>query len=172
MTTFPKFWPVAPFYPKMTQFWTIFTQNDLFWPNWRLGGGDRVSFSIGYWNYWPNFKSIGALKLDLYGLLYFILHTYYSYFHTYFVLSIFGNPEKKMLNGKKSSLSVYSQKIKFLFYWSESLQTSSDLLDTPSYQMWAHSELLKYSILGVFSGILHNKDNTRQTFKNGVRLCT
>ena len=34
LTTFPKFWPVAPFWPKMTQFWTIFTQNDLFWPNW------------------------------------------------------------------------------------------------------------------------------------------
>ena len=33
-----------------------------------------VSFSIAYWTYWPNFKSIGALKLDLYGLLYF--HTF------------------------------------------------------------------------------------------------
>ena len=29
-----------------------------------------ISFTIAYWTYWQNFMSIGALKLDLYVLLY------------------------------------------------------------------------------------------------------
>ena len=57
-----------------------------------------------------------------------------------FILSIYGNPEKKNAKWKKSSLFA---KMKKKFYLSESLQTSSDLLDTPLYQIWAHSELFK-----------------------------
>ena len=30
-----------------------------------------ISFIIAYWTYWQNLKSIGPLKFDLYGLLYF-----------------------------------------------------------------------------------------------------
>ena len=55
-----------------------------------------------------------------------------------FILSIYGNPEKKMLNGEKSSLFAKNEKV-----CSIDLKVYKHLLDTPSYQIWAHSELFK-----------------------------
>ena len=34
LTTFPKFWPVAPLWPQNDPILTIFTKNELFWTNW------------------------------------------------------------------------------------------------------------------------------------------
>ena len=70
-----------------------------------------------------------------------------------FILSIYGNPEKKMLNGKKSSLFVKNE-----IFCSVDLKVYKHL---QTYKTHLHTKFGRIlnclsGILGAFSGILHN----------------
>ena len=71
-----------------------------------------------------------------------------------FILSIYGNAEKKMLNGKKSSLFTKNEKV-FVFI---DLKVNNHLHTYKTHLHTKFGRILIYlsSILGVFSGILHN----------------
>ena len=96
-----------------------------------------VSFTIAYWT---NFKSIGALKLDLYGLL---------YFHTF-------NIRKSREENAKWEKEHFIRKkwifcsIDLKFY--KHLQTYKTHLHTKFERILSCLR----DILGSFSGILHN----------------
>ena len=85
-------------------------KNDKKWP--RNGDFFRfshmvtlISFIIAYWTYWQNFKSSWALKPDLYVMYIFHKINQFMEYMDYCIciLSIYGYPEKKILNAKKSS---------------------------------------------------------------------
>ena len=100
-----------------------------------------VSFSIAYWTYWPNFKSIGELKLDLYGLL---------YFHTF-------NIRKSREENAKWEKEQFIRK-KWKSFCSIDLKVYKHL---QTYKTHLHTKFERIlsclsGILGAFSGILHN----------------